>query len=103
MFMLFYHNPPGRERGIAAWLRLPMPIDSGWATRYSSGYEGSLITSGVLQTVASVPFQEARSEPKAEATQIEEIVPGIWHWFVWDNRIGAESHAHAVSGEGGAC
>ncbi len=48
-------------------------------------------------------FEEATvSEPKAEATHVEEVVPGIWHWFVWDDRIGAESHAHAVSDEGGS-
>jgi hypothetical protein len=47
-------------------------------------------------------FKEvAVSEPKAEATHVEEVVPGIWHWYVWDDRIGAESHAHAVSSEGG--
>src|SRR5512144_608365 len=46
---------------------------------------------------------EARvSEPKAEAMRVAEVLPDIWHWFVWDDRIGAESHAHAVSGEGGS-
>jgi glyoxylase-like metal-dependent hydrolase (beta-lactamase superfamily II) len=37
------------------------------------------------------------SEPKAVAENVEEVVPGIWHWFVWDERIGAESHAHALA------
>jgi hypothetical protein len=53
--------------------------------------------------VASVHFKEvAVTEPKAEATHVEQVVPGIWHWYVWDDRIGSESHAHAVSGEGGS-
>lgn len=41
------------------------------------------------------------SEPSGVATAVEEVVPGLWHWHVWDDRIDAESHAHAVSdGEG---
>ena len=42
------------------------------------------------------------SEPKAVAEDMEEVVPGIWHWSVWDERIDARSHAHAlVTPEGG--
>jgi glyoxylase-like metal-dependent hydrolase (beta-lactamase superfamily II) len=37
------------------------------------------------------------SEPSAIAAAVEEVVPGLWHWSVWDDRIDAESHAHAVS------
>jgi glyoxylase-like metal-dependent hydrolase (beta-lactamase superfamily II) len=37
------------------------------------------------------------SEPKAVAETLEEVVPGIWRWHVLDERIDAESDAHAVS------
>jgi glyoxylase-like metal-dependent hydrolase (beta-lactamase superfamily II) len=37
------------------------------------------------------------SEPEAVAEDMEEVVPGVWHWFVWDERIDAESHAHALA------
>ena len=40
------------------------------------------------------------SEPKAIAQSAEEIVPGVWRWFVHDDRIDSESDAHAVV-EGG--
>ncbi|MCS6924397.1 MAG: hypothetical protein NZ578_00710 [Candidatus Binatia bacterium] len=36
------------------------------------------------------------SEPKAIAQQIDEVVPGVWRWFVHDDRIDYESDAHAV-------
>ncbi|MEN8261799.1 MAG: MBL fold metallo-hydrolase [Pseudomonadota bacterium] len=36
------------------------------------------------------------SEPKAIAPDAEEVVPGIWHWTVHDDRIDDESDAHAV-------
>lgn len=37
------------------------------------------------------------SEPKAVATQAEEVVPGVWHWAVEDDRIGGFlSAGHAV-------
>jgi hypothetical protein len=45
---------------------------------------------------------KALSEPKAVAEDIEEVVPGIWHWSVWDERIHAESHAHALATAQGA-
>ena len=41
------------------------------------------------------------SEPKAVAETVEEVVPGIWRWNVLDERIDAESDAHAVSDRGG--
>src|SRR5512134_1984801 len=41
------------------------------------------------------------SEPKAVAGTVEEVVPGVWRWHVWDDRIDFESDAHAVSDEGG--
>jgi glyoxylase-like metal-dependent hydrolase (beta-lactamase superfamily II) len=37
------------------------------------------------------------SEPKAIALQVAEVVPGVWHWHVWDDRIQQETHAHAIS------
>ncbi|CAI8734822.1 MBL fold metallo-hydrolase [Methylocaldum szegediense] len=37
------------------------------------------------------------SEPKAIATTIESVVPGVWRWTVQDDRIGYESDAHAVA------
>lgn len=36
------------------------------------------------------------SEPKIAAQSIEEITPGVWRWFVIDDRIDYESDAHAV-------
>jgi len=36
------------------------------------------------------------SEPNVVAQHIEEVVPGIWRWFVHDDRIDFESDAHAV-------
>jgi glyoxylase-like metal-dependent hydrolase (beta-lactamase superfamily II) len=42
------------------------------------------------------------SEPHAVAESVEEIVPGVWHWHVADERIGGfTSAAHAVRGDGG--
>lgn len=41
-------------------------------------------------------------EPKAVATSVEEVAPGVWHWHVSDERIGGFiSAAHAVRGENG--
>jgi len=40
------------------------------------------------------------SEPKAIARKIEKIIPGVWRWYVHDDRIDSESDAHAVV-EGG--
>lgn len=37
------------------------------------------------------------SEPKAVAAEVEEVVPGVWHWRVHDERIDFLSAAHAVS------
>ena len=37
------------------------------------------------------------SEPKAVAETVDEVVPGVWRWHVWDDRIDFESDAHAVS------
>ena len=37
------------------------------------------------------------SEPKAVAETVEKVVPGVWRWHVWDDRIDSESDAHAVS------
>jgi glyoxylase-like metal-dependent hydrolase (beta-lactamase superfamily II) len=42
------------------------------------------------------------SEPKAVASRVEEVVPGVWHWAVEDERIGGfVSSAHAVLGDDG--
>lgn len=42
------------------------------------------------------------SEPRAVASRIEEVVPGVWHWRVRDDRIGgATSAAHAVATDSG--
>jgi glyoxylase-like metal-dependent hydrolase (beta-lactamase superfamily II) len=41
------------------------------------------------------------SEPQAVAETAEEVAPGVWRWHVFDDRIGAESDAHAISGQGG--
>lgn len=37
------------------------------------------------------------SEPKAGAEILEEMVPVVWRWHVWDDRIDSESDGHAVS------
>ncbi|MGH3031081.1 MAG: MBL fold metallo-hydrolase [Gaiellaceae bacterium] len=43
------------------------------------------------------------SEPTAIAERAEEVVPGVWRWFVANERIGgAESTSHAVRADGGA-
>lgn len=42
------------------------------------------------------------TEPKAVAPSVEEVVPGVWHWHVDDDRIGGYvSSAHAVRGVDG--
>jgi hypothetical protein len=42
------------------------------------------------------------SEPQAVADRADEVVPGVWHWSVADERIGGfVSSAHAFAGEGG--
>jgi hypothetical protein len=43
------------------------------------------------------------AEPNAVAESAEEVVPGVWHWAVLNDRIGgAESSSHAVAGPEGA-
>lgn len=42
------------------------------------------------------------SEPKETAAQVEEVVPGVWHWRVHDDRIDFVSAAHAVVADEGA-
>jgi glyoxylase-like metal-dependent hydrolase (beta-lactamase superfamily II) len=42
------------------------------------------------------------SEPSTMASAVEEVVPGVWHWRLADDRIGgATSAAHAVRGRNG--
>ena len=41
------------------------------------------------------------SEPKAVAETVEEVVPGVWRWHVWDDRIDFESDAHAIASDAG--
>jgi glyoxylase-like metal-dependent hydrolase (beta-lactamase superfamily II) len=42
------------------------------------------------------------SEPRAVATSVSEVVPGVWHWHVSDERIGGSlSAAHAVQSDSG--
>lgn len=38
------------------------------------------------------------SEPEAVAQEVEEVVPGVWHWSVHDERIDFISAAHAAAG-----
>jgi glyoxylase-like metal-dependent hydrolase (beta-lactamase superfamily II) len=43
------------------------------------------------------------SEPRAVAKTIEEVVPGVWHWSLADERIGGYvGSSHAVRGEVGS-
>jgi glyoxylase-like metal-dependent hydrolase (beta-lactamase superfamily II) len=42
------------------------------------------------------------SEPRAVAEHVEEVVPGVWHWRVHDERIDFVSAAHAVSSPEGS-
>ncbi len=41
------------------------------------------------------------SEPKATAESAEQVVPGVWRWHVWDERIDFESDAYAVAADNG--
>jgi glyoxylase-like metal-dependent hydrolase (beta-lactamase superfamily II) len=41
------------------------------------------------------------SEPKAVATRVDEIAPGVWHWHLHDERTDLIGSAHAVRGEDG--
>ena len=40
------------------------------------------------------------SEPNVIAQGIEEVISGVWRWFVHDDRIDFESDAHAVAENG---
>jgi hypothetical protein len=42
------------------------------------------------------------SEPKAVAREIVEVVPGVWHWRIHDERIDFVSAAHAAETAGGS-
>jgi hypothetical protein len=43
------------------------------------------------------------SEPKAVAEDVEQVVPGVWHWAIADERIGGHfSAAHALDTPDGA-
>lgn len=44
----------------------------------------------------------AMSEPRVVAEAIEDVVSGVWRWYVWDDRIDFESDAYAVAADGGA-
>ena len=39
------------------------------------------------------------SEPKATAESAEQVVPGVWCWHVWDERIDFESDVYAVAAD----
>jgi len=41
------------------------------------------------------------SEPGAVAKTLDVVVPGVWRWHVWDDRIDFESDAHAIETEEG--
>ncbi|MER3409579.1 MAG: MBL fold metallo-hydrolase [Thermoleophilia bacterium] len=41
------------------------------------------------------------SEPRTIAEAVEEVVPGVWHWRVHDDRIDFVSSAHAVAANRG--
>jgi glyoxylase-like metal-dependent hydrolase (beta-lactamase superfamily II) len=41
------------------------------------------------------------TEPKTIATSVEEVVPGVWHWSIHDDRINYISASHAVSSDDG--
>ncbi|MGB2952410.1 MAG: MBL fold metallo-hydrolase [Gaiellaceae bacterium] len=41
------------------------------------------------------------SEPQAVASEIEEILPGVWRWSVHDERIAFVSAAHAFASDEG--
>ena len=42
------------------------------------------------------------SEPKARATSVEVVVPGLWRWSIWDERIDFQSDAHAIATDAGS-
>ncbi len=41
------------------------------------------------------------SEPTSKAKTVTQVVPGVWHWHLWDDRIDFESDAYAVAGAEG--
>ena len=42
------------------------------------------------------------SEPRTTATSVSEVAPGVWHWHIFDERIGGHiSAAHAVRSDQG--
>lgn len=41
------------------------------------------------------------SEPSTRAQEITEVVPGILHWFLQDDRINSETHSYAIVSEEG--
>jgi glyoxylase-like metal-dependent hydrolase (beta-lactamase superfamily II) len=42
------------------------------------------------------------SEPRTVAQAVAEVVPGVWHWSIHDERIDFRSDAYAVAALGGA-
>jgi glyoxylase-like metal-dependent hydrolase (beta-lactamase superfamily II) len=42
------------------------------------------------------------SEPRTVAEAAAEVVPGVWHWSIHDERIDFRSEAYAVAAPGGA-
>jgi Metallo-beta-lactamase superfamily len=41
------------------------------------------------------------TEPKTIADRVEEVVPGVWHWSIHDDRIDYISASHAVASDEG--
>lgn len=59
-------------------------------------------TSSQCATADTAPYDSRVTEPRAVADALQEIVPGVWRWWVSDERIGGhEADAHAVSANGG--
>ena len=47
-------------------------------------------------------YDLAMSEPAEAADNVEQIVPGVWHWSIHNSNIGGNvSASHAVGGEDG--
>ena len=42
------------------------------------------------------------TEPRTAAERVAEVVPGVWHWRIHDDRIDFVSSAHAVASSDGA-
>ena len=48
-------------------------------------------------------YDLAMSEPAEAADNVEQIVPGVWHWSIHNSNIGGNvSASHAVGGEDGS-